>query len=116
SYHTIKQIGGHMSGTANGHGTTLRVHGIPAFQAGEKYVVFLPERSALGFSSPLGLHQGSFSVRTIDNQQVVNNAGMAEPAASGTNSQQLPLAVDIEKPSQSYLSDFINTVRAYNAQ
>jgi hypothetical protein len=54
-------------------------------------------------------------VRTIDDQQIVSNGDMAEPANSGASRLQLPLAVDVNKPSQSNLSDFINTVRAYNA-
>lgn len=109
--HTIKQIGGRLD-SAN---TTLRIHGVPEFQAGKKYVVFLPEKSKLGFCSPLGLHQGSFSVLTIDGEQVVSNGrNLAEQSAQRSRNIQIPLAVRASNPSKSRLDDFINTVRAYN--
>jgi hypothetical protein len=57
--HTIKQIGGNLAA----EGTTLRVEGIPTFVVGQNYVVFLAGVSSAGFSSPIGLGQGRFSVR-----------------------------------------------------
>ena len=109
--HIIKQIGGHHKDSD----TRLLIHGVPEFQAGKKYVVFLPEKSSLGFSSPLGLHQGSFSVITINNEQVVSSGSnlAAQPQARDRNIQ-VPLAVRADKPTHSQLDDFINTVRAYN--
>ena len=68
--HTIKQIGGQLAGSQ----FIYVVHGIPKFVLGEEYVVFLPKKSRLGFSSPIGLGQGSYSVikrdgiKTVDNQ------------------------------------------------
>ncbi len=116
--HTIKQIGGKLEGS----NTTLRIHGVPKFVTGEKYVVFLPEKSSLGFSSPLGLHQGRFSVTTINNEQIINS-GRSLASQSQTNPEeqtsravQVPLAVRADKPSQARLDDFINTVRAYNTK
>lgn len=109
--HTIKQIGGHLKET----GTTLRIHGVPEFQVGNKYVVFLPKKSRLGFSSPLGLHQGSFSVLIVNGEQIVSNGhNLTQQAEQNSRNIQLPLAVRADKPSQSRLDDFINTVRAYN--
>jgi len=58
SSYTIKQIGGTDSTT----GMTCRAHGIPTFDLGQTYVVFLPRPSAAGFSSPIGLGQGRFQV------------------------------------------------------
>ena len=111
STHIIKQIGGRLPGT----GTTLRIHGVPKFETGNKYVVFLPEKSGIGFSSPLGLHQGSFSVLTINGEQLVSNGhNLAEQPAQNNSSIQIPLAVRTDKPTQTRLDDFINTVRAYN--
>ncbi|PCJ89235.1 MAG: hypothetical protein COA54_00420 [Thiotrichaceae bacterium] len=115
--HTIKQIGGRHETSK----ITMRVHGVPKFQTGMIYVVFLPKKSSLGFSSPLGLHQGSFSVLTIDDEQVVTNGRnllRQTPATAKTNtsSVQVPLAVKASNPRQSRLDDFMNTVRAYNAQ
>lgn len=109
--HTIKQIGGYLK-NAN---TTLRIHGVPEYIPGNRYVVFLPEKSKLGFSSPLGLHQGSFSVLNIDGEQTVSNGRnlSTQPPQSHRNIQ-VPLAVRADNPSQSRLDDFMNTVRAYN--
>jgi len=111
STHTIKQIGGYHKDS----NTRLLIHGVPEFLPGKEYVVFLPEKSVLGFSSPLGLHQGSFSVLTVDNEQIVSSGrNLAEQAQNMNRSVQVPLAVRADKPSQSRLDDFINTVRAYN--
>jgi hypothetical protein len=118
--HTIKQIGGELKD----RNMALHIHGVPRFQAGKNYVVFLPTKSKLGFSSPLGLHQGSFSVLNINNEQVVSNGrdlvnqAQAKPQQSVQTSRavQVPLAVRVDKPSQARLDDFINTVRAYNTQ
>ena len=115
--HTIKQIGGRDETSK----ITMRVYGIPTFQTGSDYVVFLPKKSSLGFSSPLGLHQGSFSVLNINGEQVVTNGRnllRQTPASAKTNNTviQVPLAVKAGNPRQSRLDDFMNTVRAYNAQ
>lgn len=108
--HTIKQLGGHNADT----GTTLRVHGVPQFETGKKYVVFLPEKSSLGFCSPLGLQQGSFDVSTVDGENYVNNSHTLPEQTTQSNSINIPLAVRVDKPSHARLEDFINTIRAYN--
>lgn len=113
--HTIKQIGGHLKE----NNIALRVHGVPEYEIGKHYVIFLPEKSSLGFSSPLGLHQGSFSVSTIDGVQIISNGqNLSTPQQASENNRALniPLAVNIDNPSQARLTDFINTVRAYNVQ
>lgn len=109
--HTIKQIGGYHKETD----TRLLIHGVPEFHTEKNYVVFLPEKSALGFSSPLGLHQGRFSVVTVDNEQIVSSGRkLAEQPETLSRNVQLPLAVRADRPTHSRLEDFINTVRAYN--
>ena len=109
--YTIKQIGG-FDRKSN---TRLFIHGVPQFTDGNKYVVFLPEKSTLGFSSPLGLHQGSFSVISQDGEQIVTNGkNLNAPAATSQNSIQVPLAVRAENEAQTRLDDFLNSVRAYN--
>ena len=111
STHTIKQIGGRLAST----GTTLRIHGVPEFQPGNNYVVFLPEKSSLGFCSPLGLHQGSFTVSTVNGEQIVSNGrSLVVQPQQNSNTIQIPLAVDADKPTHARLDDFINTVRAFN--
>jgi len=116
--HTIKQIGGDLKD----RNMSLRIHGVPRFQVGNNYVVFLPTKSKLGFSSPLGLHQGSFSVLTINNEQVISNSRsqvnqpQTRQLEQTSKAVQVPLAVSVDRPSQARLDDFINTVRAYNTQ
>ena len=109
--HTIKQIGGSLKENNTKH----RIHGIPEYQTGKKHIVFLPEKSSLGFSSPLGLHQGSFSVSTVNGQQTISNGrNLTAQAKQNSRNVQIPLAVSTDKPSHALLDDFINTVRAYN--
>lgn len=109
--HTIKQIGGYLKDS----NTRLMIHGVPEFQTGKEYVVFLPEKSSLGFCSPLGLQQGSFPVTTENNEKIINSGrNLAEQPNTINRDVQVPLAVRADRPSQSRLDDFINTVRAYN--
>lgn len=56
---TLKQIGGHLP-SAN---LDVRIPGVPQFEVGQRYVVFLPPASKLGFASPVGLSQGMFTVK-----------------------------------------------------
>ena len=67
--HVIKQIGG---GMPDGE-TAFRVVGIPSFAVGEDYVVFLAGVSSAGFSSPIGLSQGKFTVQQRANRKTVTN-------------------------------------------
>jgi len=109
--HIIKQIGGHLKESD----VVLRIHGVPEFQNNKNYVVFLPEKSSSGFSSPLGLHQGAFTVLTINGEQIVSNGrNLSEQPVHSNRNVQVPLAVRASNPAQSRLDDFVNTVRAYN--
>ncbi|CAH1904808.1 conserved hypothetical protein [Candidatus Nitrotoga sp. HW29] len=54
--HTIKQIGGKLKGE------TYQTTGVPTFTVGESYVLFFYGVSAAGFSSPVGLDQGKFTI------------------------------------------------------
>jgi len=111
--HTIKQIGGQLADS----NTKMHIPGVPKFNNGSKYVVFLTEKSKLGFSSPLGLYQGSFSVETVNGEQVISNGSrLSMPSATVNRPIQVPLAVNTQNPTQSRLSDFINTVRSYNVK
>lgn len=111
--HTIKQLGGYLKDAD----IMFKVHGVPEFEIGNQYVLFLPEKSSLGFSSPIGLHQGSFSVQTIDAEKIVSNGGnIASQQASPNQVVQIPLATFVNHPSRARLDDFINTVRAYNTK
>jgi len=109
----IKQLGGELKDS----NTRLTVHGVPRFIAGEKYIVFLPEKSSLGFSSPLGLHQGSYSVTEVDGEQVVSNGRNLTALTQQTHAPVMaPLAVSANNPAQARLQDFINTVRVFNVR
>jgi hypothetical protein len=55
--HTIKQLGGIASGQM------YRLPGMTTFVEGAPYVVFLYGISNAGFSSPVGLSQGQFTIR-----------------------------------------------------
>jgi hypothetical protein len=56
--YTIKQVGGEMPG----RDVAFKMHGIPTFTQGQDYIVFLPPASSAGFSSPVGLSQGRFTL------------------------------------------------------
>jgi len=73
---TIKQIGGKMPDNS----MSLTIPGVPEFKLNEKYVLFLPKASHLGFSSPIGLGQGSFHAykNTDGNMMVTNGRDVSE--------------------------------------
>ena len=67
---TVKQIGGNLP-SAN---LDVRIPGVPQFEVGQRYVVFLPPASKLGFASPVGLAQGMFTVKNdVAGAPVVSN-------------------------------------------
>ena len=67
--HVIKQIGGSLPEEK----LQYQVEGIPRFNVGEEYVVFLAGVSAAGFSSPIGLQQGKFSIKSGSAGRQVRN-------------------------------------------
>ena len=67
--HTIKQVGGSLLG----ENLVYRVPGVPTFAVGQDYVVFLAGVSGSGFSSPIGLEQGRFTVRAEGAKLMVGN-------------------------------------------
>lgn len=118
---TIKQLGGTL---ANG-GQELVVPGVPKFEPGKQYILFLPRRSELGFASPVALDQGRFSIREDErgSRQVGNGRDFKElvadlpanriparvndrlkPAADGANAQK-------PKPELP-LDDFLSLLRS----
>ena len=106
--HTIKQVGGQLPGSK----VALRIHGVPRFNLGEDYVVFLPAPSRLGFSSPVGLSQGAFSVVDNNGALVVRNhyrgattPSAARPAVSTASGTARPA------PRFTGLDNFKSTIR-----
>lgn len=111
--HTIKQLGGYLEGSD----LRLHIHGVPKYEIGNQYVIFLPEKSVLGFSSPIGLHQGNFSVFTIDGEKIISNGrNLSSQQTPSNRPVQIPLATVIDNPSRARLYDFINTIRALNTK
>ena len=75
SSYTIKQIGGAIPGES----VQFKVYGVPTFAVGQGYVVFLPGVSASGFSSPVGLSQGRFTIaQDAGGPQVTNGRDFGE--------------------------------------
>ncbi|HUQ26978.1 MAG TPA: hypothetical protein VM051_00205 [Usitatibacter sp.] len=93
STHTIKQLGGHLAGEGIGYKAHVRT----TFDVGQTYVVFLYGKSSVGFSSPVGSTQGSFTVVQDEAGAAVSNgrdfAKMTEHmAADQERSNSLPKA------------------------
>ena len=110
SIHTIKQLGGQLKES----NIKFQIDGVPKYQIGNQYVVFLPQKSSLGFSSPLGLHQGSFSVANIDGENIITNGRNIAALQASNKQTQLSLSALSNKPAHASLSDFINTIHAHN--
>jgi len=76
--YTIKQIGG----AAPGEALQFRSIGVPKFTVGQEYVVFMAGVSGHGFSSPLGLSQGRFTVTQDATGKHVGNGSDFRDSAS----------------------------------
>lgn len=87
--HTIKQIGGQLAGDQTG----LKVPGVPSFRRGERYVVFLPKVSKIGFSSPVGLSQGQFTLSKTGDVEMVGNGRDFEELMEGMPLEAMPANV-----------------------
>jgi hypothetical protein len=89
--YTIKQIGGRMSGEVSALEFS-DIAGVPMFEVGQAYLVFLNGVSSAGFSSPVGLGQGSFQVQGgPTGSQVANGRDFREMTA-GRSRLALPQA------------------------
>lgn len=61
---TIKQFGSRESlEDAQGRRYGFHVEGMPEYEVGREYILFLNSDSSLGFCGPVGLMQGTFEVR-----------------------------------------------------
>ena len=108
--HTIKQIGGELPDTR----VRQLVHGVPRFSTGQEYVVFLPKASSLGFSSPIGLAQGTFDVHRIDGNPVINSRrAMATTTNKQSSGRVLPSGIEAVPSAEQgvQLGDFLQSVR-----
>ncbi len=114
--HVIKQIGG----VALSEGMGYKVSGIPKFTEGQDYVVFLAGVSSIGFSSPIGLGQGSFLVdRDAQGFAKVSNGRDFRSMTAGTDNLVMPpvmaksLATATVPVKQMALDDFKSLVRSH---
>lgn len=86
--YVIKQIGGEMP---EGE-LSYRVDGVPTFVVGEDYVVLLAGVSTAGFSSPIGLAQGKFTVQRDASGAKVSNGRDFREMTAGMPGVVLPEA------------------------
>lgn len=111
----IKQIGG----TLPDGSMRYRVEGVPTFNVGEDYVVFLAGVSPIGFSSPIALGQGAFKVRAQGAAKVVANGRDFREMMSRMNATLPPAAraqLQAIGPVREWdLDDFKRIVRAHLA-
>jgi hypothetical protein len=113
--HTIKQIGGQLPGSK----VRQVIHGVPRFNTGEEYVIFLPKASSLGFASPIGLSQGKFSVFRQNGESVVSNrraVGATVNTTGQTGLANSPSGFDTSRTGSARLPDFLQTVRGMTGE
>ncbi len=87
--HTVKQVGGRLPSEDQ----ELNVQAVPRFTPGREYVVFLYGVSKSGFSSPVGLAQGRFSIETgAAGRHVTNGRDFREMTADIPEAELAPAA------------------------
>jgi hypothetical protein len=98
STYVIKQIGGQLPDGSK----VFEIQGVPKFVAGEEYVVFLAGVSSAGFSSPIGLGQGKFSItRDAQGTKVSNGRDFRELTANIAQAPgQKAMVQELQKASQ----------------
>ncbi len=87
--HTIKQIGGNLPD----RDIQTNWPGVPSFIVGKEYVIFLPPVSSLGFSTPVGLEQGKFSVLTDAVGKQVSNGQNFDDLMDKVSIDKIPVAI-----------------------
>ncbi len=110
--HTIKQIGGTLAGGEQSY----QAQGIPTFVVGQEYVVYLAGVSSAGFSSPIGLSQGRFTVEQTDAGKMASNGSSlrsaSESAGDGVSArpaQARRLALDeLKQATRARSSSLVN--------
>jgi hypothetical protein len=117
--HTIKQIGGQLPGSQ----VRQLIQGVPRFETGAEYVVFMPAASSLGFASPVGLTQGKYDIRRLDGKAVITNPRGFGSVASNASQQaavRLPSAVEHDHTAAQAdaipLTDFLQSIRGMSGE
>jgi hypothetical protein len=109
---TIKQLGGRSGG---GKGKILRIPGLPAYKEKEEVILFLHGTSAGGFTSPVGLGQGKFTVVRQGAKAFVmnelNNVGLKSPSQSYGEAQPSARSTKLpERRGPIELGEFLSAV------
>ena len=111
SLHTIKQIGGKLPGNL-----VYKVQGVPTFKVGEEYIIFLLKKSKLGFSSPVALSQGKFSIlKSAIGKEASNGRAFSEMLQQVPNKKLTNKAIQMKnnnKASRMELKEFKDMLRA----
>ena len=98
--HTIKQIGGTLAS-----GLRYQVSGVPRFGMSKEYIVYLPKKSKLGFSSPVALSQGQFRIlKENGNKKLVSNGKEFSKLLKTTPNQKLTIKA-LNKKKEKVISD-----------
>jgi hypothetical protein len=109
----VKQWGG----TPPARSARMRIAGMPIYEPGRKYMVFLGPENASGLRAPVGMGQGVFQVLpSADGQTVVQNSlgnrWLFPQGGTVTPGKSVGPA-----PSQSLqLNDFVKTIRSIGGQ
>ena len=119
---TVKQIGGKLPDSKLVH----RIHGIPRFTIGEEYIIFLPKPSRIGFSTPVGLNQGRFTISHHNGEAIVTNGRSIQsllnntgtrinaarvPSVTGAATNGIHLGAISGKPSYASKTSFITAIK-----
>ena len=107
---TIKQFGvlGPLA-----DGTAVHWAGMPAYKPGQELVIFLSPDSEAGFSSPVGLTQGTYAVQTRDGRSIVRVAPDNAPLPATSRFQRE--AAQPGLPVEFDLQQFVDTARDVKA-
>ena len=107
--HVIKQIGGTLADGKSG----MVVNGVPTFTIGDEYVVFMAGVSSLGFSSPVGLSQGRFTIHQSAEGKRISNGGDFRELTKKMPRATLPDAGGGKSVKQLNLDEFKQMARAH---
>ena len=118
---TVRQWGGLPGGVSSAKLSGPRLVGMPTYEPGQSYMLFLGPESAAGFRAPVGLGQGVFRVvKSAEGSTVVQNemgnrflfpSEAAPVAKSGKAVQPSARAAGPLR-----LNDFIQTIRKAEGQ
>ena len=87
----------------NGLARATRVEGMPKYETGKHYLLFLVKESPIGLSSPVGLFQGAFAstargfVNSVENRNLARGLSDSWLRRHGLLDEQVTRLVDIKR-------------------